>query len=445
MHGKRIVRSFATLDEAIGFLARIEHDAADAKAVEVSRLSGSATVMDIVNLWWLGPLVDGEHQGGHRQRVSPVTARGYQYYIDAYISRIGDQSAQAYAQNTALLKVFYDSLPNRCAWHVHGVLRMAFRDAVTRGFMDRNPCEIEKPAKRKRRRRMIPSRVEVEKLLIAADEQEPLWGLFVYLSATLGTRAGETVALRADDDFDEGNLIVRIQRALAKTSGRPTLKEPKNGEPRDLPIDDAAFWDHVRPFLRGGGFLFPGFYRDAPRTSANTKPWHPDHAEKRFKTMTRALGMPEYTLHSLRHFVATQLLIEGQPINQVAEFLGHSPSMTLMLYGRHLDAEALRNVGRAATRIVTRPAQDEVPDQAPTPPIDAIPSARAPAIDQETADAMILSLAADGPITNARAQAVTGMTRRQVSKALARLVGRGLLVSRGTKRGSHYVTETSGT
>jgi integrase len=407
VNGKRVQRSFATLEEAVAFLSLIEGDVRDGREVEAARTSGVATIMQIVRLWWLGPLIDGEHRGGHRQRVSGVTARGYQYYIAAYISRIGDQSAQSYARNTALLKLFYDSLPNRCAWHVHGVLRMAFRDAVARGLMDRNPCEIEKPAKRRRKRREIPMRDEVEKIVIAASEQDATWALFIYLSATLGTRCGETVALRTED-FDEQRGIVRIERALSKTAGRPTLKEPKSGEARDLPIDDADFWDRVRPFLQDGGFLFRGYYRDAPRTPANAKPWHPDHAEKRFKTMVRGLGLGEYTLHSLRHFVATQLLIEGQPLNQVAEFLGHSPQMTLTLYGRHLDRDAMRKVGRAATGLVVAPVAVTEPEPDEAPP----PKAPVPVIAQDVADANVLDLAARGPITNADVQKATGLSRR---------------------------------
>jgi integrase len=437
VRGRLNRRSFSTLEEAQYFLAMLLQDTEDQRAVDAARTSGAVTIMELVRLWWLGPLIDGEQRGGHRQRVTGQTQRNYQYYIDAYISRIGNQSALAYARNPSLLKLFYDSLPNRCAWHVHGVLRMVFKEAVTRGLVDRNPCMAEKPARRKRRKRQIPSRPEVDKIVSAAEEQDRRWGLFNYVTSTLGTRCGETVALRAED-FAEANHVVHIERAVSKTSGRPTLKEPKKGEPRDLPIDDPEFWDYVRPFLQEPGFLFPGFYRDGPRVgpAAEPKPWHPDHAEKRFKTMVRGLGLPELTLHSLRHFVATQLLIEGQPINQVAEFLGHTPQMTLMLYGRHLDLEAMRRVGRAATGLVKRPPAHTSDSQ---PALATLPTARAKAIDPSVADETVLDLAKRGPITNSRVRTATGLTRRQTSKALNRLVRDGRITRRGTKRGTEYV------
>jgi integrase len=409
-------------------------DADEAKHTETARVTGAYTVMDIVRTWWLGPVIEGEHRGGHRQRVSGVTQRNYQYYIDAYISRIGAESAQSYARNPGLLKLFYDSLPNRCAWHVHGVLRMALREALARGLIDRNPCMETKPARRKRIRRIVPSRAEVDKLVAAAEERSDRWGVFVYLTSVLGTRCGETVALRSED-FDEAAGIVRIERAVSKTPVRPTIKEPKKGEPRELPIEDPAFWEHVRRFLGAPGFLFPGFYRDGPRTEE--KPWHPDHAERKFRKMVHALGLPQYTLHSVRHFVATQLLIEGQPINQVAEFLGHTPQMTLMLYGRHLDREAMRRVGRAATGLVKR---SPAPAPAPAGDDPGPPRLRAPApvVAQHDADEAVLALGRRAAVTNARVQREAGLTRRQASKALARLVGAGLLERRGEKKGTHY-------
>ncbi len=221
LRGKLVRRSFSSLEEAERFLEFLNADIEDARAVEAARLSGAVTIMDIVRLWWLGPVVDGEHRGGHRQRVSGVTQRNYQYYIDAYISRIGGESAQSYARNPGILRLFYDSLPNRCAWHVHGVLRMVFKQALARGLVDRNPCLEEKPTRRKRRRRLVPSRPEVDKIVAAAEEQDRTWGIFVYLTSVLGTRCGETVALCAED-FNESEGVVRIERAVIKTAGRPT-------------------------------------------------------------------------------------------------------------------------------------------------------------------------------------------------------------------------------
>jgi integrase len=431
-------RSFDTVDEAQHFLDELS---AQSELNRIrSRDPAQRTVGEVVEEWWRGPPVDGERRGGHRQRIAARTARDYQLYIDKYISQVANQRARDYDENPALLKLFYDTLPNRMAWHVHGVLRLAFKEAAARGHLVRNPCLFEKPARRKRTRRIIPTREEVEKIIAAAEEIGAGWGLFAYLTATLGTRCGETVALRAED-FDLEAGIVHVERAVSKTEGRPTLKEPKKGEPRDLPMDDPDFWDYVRPFLDGPGFCFRGFYRDEQRKEpeAREKPWHPDHAADKFKKMIRAIGLPPYTLHSLRHFVATQLLIEGQPINQVAEFLGHTPQMTLMLYGRHLDREAMRRVGRAAAGITRREARVVSAERSePKPPATDTPKPRAPQGWRWALDA-IVEMAGRGAITNAGVRAETGLTRRQASKALDELVRAGRVSRQGTQRGTTYM------
>ena len=438
INGVRVRQSFSTLEEAIAFLQALDADSAAVREAELRRIAKSLTVRDIVDDWWLGPLIDGERTGGHRRRIAALTARDYQLYIDRYISQVADRPAREYDQNPALLKFFYDSLPNRMAWHVHSVLRMALAEAVARRHLERNPCEFQRPARRKRTQRITPSRDEVDMILAAAEAEDPLWGLFNFLTATLGPRAGETCALMAED-FDRPGEVVHILRAVSKTAGRPILKEPRNGQPRHLWMDDTDFWDYVEPFLRKPGFLFRGFYRDEQHKGpdARVKPWHPDHAQARFRKMIRRLGLPPYTLHSVRHFAATQLLIEGQPINQVAEFLGHTPQMTLMLYGRHADLDALRRVGRAAARITKRARPDPATAQdRPDPKSAAAPGWRW-ALD------LICEMAGSAPVTNGAVQMKTGLSRRQASKALDLLVREGRLVRTGEGRTTHYVLPQS--
>ena len=68
----------------------------------------------------------------------------------------------------------------------------------------------------------------------------------------------------------------------------------------------------------------------------------------------RRLELP-YTLHSLRHFVATQLLAKGLPVTPVAQFLGHKdPSVTLDLYANHVVDDVQRMMGEVAASLFRR-------------------------------------------------------------------------------------------
>ena len=192
--------------------------------------------------------------------------------------------------------------------------------------------------------RPIPSPGEVEKLVVAADEEDPLWGLFVQVSATIGTRRGETCGLRWEDaDFEAGRLHVR--RSVCQGIHGPTeLKPPKTGRERSLVLG-RRFFDGIRPFRRDAGWIF------SDRRCGREAPWHPDWPGHRFSRLTRRLELP-YTLHSLRHFVATKLLARGLPVTQVAQFMGHKdPSVTLDLYANHVVDDVQRAMGGAAVSL----------------------------------------------------------------------------------------------
>lgn len=75
------------------------------------------------------------------------------------------------------------------------------------------------------------------------------------LRATLGTRRGETCALRWEDfDFREGRVHVR--RALCKgVHGPKELKPPKTGRERTLVVG-RVFFDQVRSLRKESGWLF---------------------------------------------------------------------------------------------------------------------------------------------------------------------------------------------
>jgi integrase len=77
-------------------------------------------------------------------------------------------------------------------------------------------------------------------------------------------------------------------------------------------------------------------------------PWFPNTADQRFTRLMRNLDMP-YTLHSLRHFVATHLYNRIRDWVQLARFLGHTnPSITMGLYANHVVETSQIALGEAA-------------------------------------------------------------------------------------------------
>ena len=333
--GKRQYRTFSSEVDAREFVRRLR---AKDDATTRPRAAGALTVLDLVQNWY----------EGHRRNLSPGTQRDYEGRIRRDIGRIAAQDADEVARNPRTLRAFYATLTPTNARRLHAILRQAFQDAVDHGELDRNPCDLVKPRKPLAPEKLIPSPVEVEKIVIAADEQDARWALFLTITATLGTRRGETCALRWEDfDFDE--CRVHVRRALCKGVNGPTeIKLPKNGRERSLLVGE-AFFEQLVPFRSSTGWVFSGGRRSAPE-----RPWHPDWPGHRFQQLMQRLELP-YTLHSLRHFVATQLLARGLPVTQVARFLGHrDPSVTMDLYANHLVDEVQRAMGLAAATLFRR-------------------------------------------------------------------------------------------
>jgi integrase len=330
--GKRRYRTFESESEAREFLDRLHAKESHGPS---DRLAGALTVLEIVQNWY-------QH---HRQNLSPGTQRDYEGRIRRDIGRIGSLSADELAANPRRLRAFYATLTPTNARRLHAILRQAFQDAVDHGEVERNPCELVKPRKPLGPEKLIPSPAEVDKIVIAAEEEDPLWGLFLNVTATLGTRRGETCALRWED-FDFDDCRVRIKRALCKGVNGPTeIKLPKNGRERSLLVGEAFFQELVS-FRHTAGWVF-----FCESRSASGRPWHPDWPGHRFQKLMRRLDL-RYTLHSLRHFVATQLLARGLPVTQVAKFLGHKdPSVTMNLYGNHIVDDVQRAMGLAAATL----------------------------------------------------------------------------------------------
>jgi integrase len=338
--GRRVKRSFDSEKKAREF---VERSKAKENVSRAGRLRGALTVIEVVQNWYRG----------HRLNLSAGTQRDYEGRIRRDVARIGSLIADDLAANPRTLRAFYASLTPTNARRLHAILRQAFQDAVDHREVERNPCDLVKPRKPLAPEKLIPSPAEVEKIVIAAEEEDDeLWGLFLNVTATLGTRRGETCALRWEDfDFQHGR--VHIRRALCKGVNGPTeIKLPKNGRERRLLVGD-DFFDQLSMFRREAGWLFFAGLR-----ASRDHPWHPDWPGHRFQRLMHRLELP-YTLHSLRHFVATQLLARGLPVTQVAKFLGHrDPSVTMNLYGNHVVDDVQRAMGLAAATLFRNRTSD---------------------------------------------------------------------------------------
>lgn len=210
---------------------------------------------------------------------------------------------------------------------VHVFLSAAFGAAVKWGVLAANPAAAANPPTVVRRPIVPPDPGEVARLLDAADGD-----LFVALAlaATTGMRRGEVCGLQWGDVNLLGALVT-VRRSVAYTPAAGlVVKTTKTGRERTVALGPAVVgilsdWYATCAAAQGGeapsGYVLSLAFD-------GVEPWRPDLFTHRFVRLRDKVGLPTVRLHDLRHYVATQLLVQGTDVRTVAGRLGHSRAST---------------------------------------------------------------------------------------------------------------------
>jgi integrase len=239
--------------------------------------------------------------------------------------------------------------------NVHALIHRALEDAVDQGLMTRNVADLRsaRPPKLEKTERGVwtPENLRVFLTAMAADRLAALW----LLLATTGLRRSEALGLpwRALD-LESGQLTV-VQR-LVTVAGKPTIrlgtKSPAGRRSIALdPATVAALKAHRARQLQerlgcGEGWQDHGLVF----TREDGTPLRPTQLTRLFARLAREAGLPDLTLHGLRHTYATASLQAGVPVKVVSQRLGHAnTAITSDLYQhvlKAMDAEAANAVAR---------------------------------------------------------------------------------------------------
>lgn len=227
---------------------------------------------------------------------------------------------------------------------MHSVLALGERwEWVAANVADRASPPVVRPAEV-----VAPSPADVRAVMVVAADRYPGFGTYLRVAAVTGARRGELCGLRRSDlDLDAGT--VRIARAVIVTAGGLRVKEPKSGPGRRVDLDAgtlAELADHLARMARRAAeagvevvadpYLFSEPARG--RMLDGSQPWHPHDITRRW-SVVRDLAGVSGRMHSLRHFVATELLGAGVSLPTVSRRLGHRrTSTTSDTYAAHLPA-----------------------------------------------------------------------------------------------------------
>ncbi len=184
---------------------------------------------------------------------------------------------------------------------------------------------------------------EVRKII--ANAPEPL-STIVAITAVLGLRIGETLALRTFD-VDFAKHVIRIRQSLDGATRIPGAVKSKASS-ADLPMS-TQLETRLRSHLKGhdgkNDLLFVN--RRGRPFSANKL------REKQLHPLLVKLNIPRGGFHSMRHGAASALLADGATPAVVQKQLRHSdPRITLGIYGHVVGDDQRTAVQNRSTKLV---------------------------------------------------------------------------------------------
>ncbi|TCO58290.1 regulatory GntR family protein [Actinocrispum wychmicini] len=255
---------------------------------------------------------------------------------------------------------------------VHFLISAAYNRARRWGWIHTSPTPLASPPSPPRPNPQPPTPDEVTRILTEAWPTPDL-GVLIWLAIITGARRGELCAQRWTD-FHPDRRTQYITRSITQ-DGRHTLeKDTKNHQQRHTALDPdttallAAYRNHRETLAANHGLTLPPdafMFSPAPDGSRCLLP---ATLSQRYRRLVTRLGI-HTTLHKLRHFNATELILANINIRTVASRLGHAnTSLTLNTYTAWI-SEADQHATTALTQRIpvrlTPPPRHHAPPQQP--------------------------------------------------------------------------------
>jgi len=271
-----------------------------------------------------------------RPSLAPSTVETYEWSISVLKDHFGQRRVTELSASDIASMIAKEN--GKKAWTIKKLLSPlggALKVAVREGWISSSPLEKllphERPKADQRKMRCL-SREEISLLLDATSSTR--WKAFFATLVFTGLRVGEALALRWEDVTEEC-IVVRAEEDGARKSAAAR---------RQIMLIPA-----LRRLLTAWK-LQQGLGHQLVFTTASGASIGRRNALRALRVAEEKAGIPEYTLHELRHTFASILIGQGELPTFVAKQMGHAdPSVTMSTYA-HLWEEQ-ESVEKARERL----------------------------------------------------------------------------------------------
>lgn len=188
---------------------------------------------------------------------------------------------------------------------------------------------LKKPSRKHNKIERL-SKLEQKKLIRQSYKEKGYTGLLVKTLFLTGARISEFVKIKVEDFFFEEEIII--------------IKNAKGNKQRVIPISKSHAQE-LNTYLkeRNNNYLFETRRKDR---------YTPRRVQQIVKSIAIKAGIKKKVHpHLLRHTVATLLLENGMPLEQIQLFLGHEKIETTRIYAKNSVEQIREEFKKAISKI----------------------------------------------------------------------------------------------
>lgn len=226
------------------------------------------------------------------------------------------------------------------------LLSSAYKMAIRNKMLTYNPCDAVIIPKQKKSEKVILTKEQIPLFMAALDDTTLDLRVVYELALYCGLRRSEIMGIKNEDISTVFNAI-SLKRTRHRIKGEDIIQDMKTEQSRAI--------ISVPPFVMSDIVILMKQHEEDPYIGNPfliqyaAQPMRPDYAKRQIKRFTAEHGLPDVTLHGLRHTYASMLNNSGEfDIAEISAALRHSNIGTTLNIYTHLFEDATKSSRRIA-------------------------------------------------------------------------------------------------